>query len=323
MWSSPPPWKFSSARVLYQPCFVPLAAARAATPSSSSGLRILSLFGWTLGGAFVVEWTDSPIGPYREVAVLSALVYNGGRLGAWASHIVVTTPDAVQAGRELFGLPAQLGSVTLDDRGGTDVELESADAVRLGCWDGWEESPPSADASGLQWPSLNLPSFSGCLPTTEQGGTSPLVYYPLTLGPARRVRLRPALRVRGAPSLPKELGDLFTSANPASPCLQVDGVDIVAGQPTEVQSDASALLGPDLPLRLWRAAKASAPTWCTGARGDDGDDDPLAALFNLMLIRLPFVAGCAVLLINTLLGGGVAMGDLGWPPAPSSDLRVP
>ena len=42
-----------------------------------------------------------------------------------------------------------------------------------------------------------------------------------------------------------------------------------------------------------------------------------------MLIRLPFVAGCAVLLINTLLGGGVAMGDLSWPPAPGSDLQVP
>ena len=270
-----------------------------------------------------MEWTDSPIGPYNEVAVLSALVYNGGRLGAWASHIVVTTPDAVQAGREVFGLPAQLGSVTLGDGGGTDMELESSDAVRLGCWDGWNDPPPSVDVSRLQWPPLrfSLPSFSGCLPT-EKDGTGPLLFYPLTLGPARRVRLRPALRVRGAPGLPKELGDLFTYASPASPCLQVDGVDIVAGQPTEVRSDASTSPGPDLPLRLWRAAK-TAPSWCTGARGKDGDDAPLAALFNLMLIRLPFIAGCTALLINTLLGGGVAMGDLSWPPATSSGFTMP
>ena len=308
----PPPWTFPSARVLYQPTFVPVAAARAATPPLSSGLRILSLFGWTLGGVFIVEWTGSPIGPYREVAVLSALVYNGGRIGAWASHIVVTTPDAVEAGRELFGLPAQLGSVTLlSDSGSTDVEFESANAVRTGCWNGWNDLSSSSadDAASPQWPTLNLPSFSGCLPS-EQGGASPLLFYPLALGPARRVSLRPALRVNGAASLPKELGDLFTSASPASPCLQVDQVDIMAGEPTEVRrdaSDASASLG--LPLWLWRTAKVSAPTWCTGARGDDGDDDPVAALFNLMLIRLPFLAGCAALLINVLLGG-IATGDL-------------
>ena len=89
----PPPWSFPHARVLYQPTFVPVDAARAVTPTSSSGLTLLSAFGWTLGGCFVVEWTDSPIGPYREVAVLSGLVARGLSIGAWASHIVVTTPE--------------------------------------------------------------------------------------------------------------------------------------------------------------------------------------------------------------------------------------
>ena len=48
-------WVFPNARVLYQPAFVPIAAARAATPQS---LTLLSFAGWTLGGVFVAEWTD-------------------------------------------------------------------------------------------------------------------------------------------------------------------------------------------------------------------------------------------------------------------------
>ena len=35
------------------------------------------VFGYTLGGVFVVDWTESPVGPYREVAVLSGLVARG------------------------------------------------------------------------------------------------------------------------------------------------------------------------------------------------------------------------------------------------------
>ena len=60
----PPPWTFRNARVLYQPTFVPVDAARAVTPVDEE-LQLLSLFGRTLGGVFVVDWRDSPIGPYR------------------------------------------------------------------------------------------------------------------------------------------------------------------------------------------------------------------------------------------------------------------
>ena len=104
----PLPWEFPNARVLYQPSLVPLTAAKEVTPSD---MNILSLFGWTLGGVFVVEWTASPVGPYREVAVLSALVSRGLQLGAWASHIVVTESEACSAAREVFGLPAVVGAV--------------------------------------------------------------------------------------------------------------------------------------------------------------------------------------------------------------------
>ena len=86
--------------MLYQPKLVRASAARRVTPP---GVFLLSLAGWTLGGTFCVDWTSSPIGPYREVAVLSGLVVRGGTAGAWASHIIVTSPDAVDAGREFWG----------------------------------------------------------------------------------------------------------------------------------------------------------------------------------------------------------------------------
>ena len=66
----PPPYTFPGASVLYQPKLVRASAARRVTPP---GVFLLSLAGWTLGGTFCVDWTSSPIGPYREVAVLSGL----------------------------------------------------------------------------------------------------------------------------------------------------------------------------------------------------------------------------------------------------------
>ena len=283
----PPPWAFPNARVWYQPTFVPVQAARDVTPTS--GLTLLSLFGWTLGGVFVVEWADSPIGPYQEVAVLSGLVARGLSIGAWASHIVVTTDEAAESGRDVFGLPARRGAIafggSLFDAAPTSpspaaevsdvaeelwggavtlavllktavgaampgiaepaerlrlppsararpfegVEFDAEDEVRCYGWDGWLDSRDD-ESEGEGW-SISLPSFSGLLPTPS-GTRTPLLRYPLTLGPARRVRLRPAVRTRAAPGAALSEGLLGVLGGPsASPCIQVEGVLIVAGRP--------------------------------------------------------------------------------------------
>ena len=47
-------------------------------------------------------------------------------------------------------------------------------------------------------------------------------------------------------------------------------------------------------LRLWRRLRDSLPPLITGAAGADGDDAPEEALFNMLCIRVPFLAGCAV-----------------------------
>lgn len=221
--------------MLYQPTFVPVKAARAVTPSA--GLTLLSLFGWTLGGVFVVEWADSPIGPYKEVAVLSGLVARDFRIGAWASHIVVTTPEAVAGGAGLYGLPTRLGRIDLaeDSRGGRGREIEflAEDEIGVRGWADWLPASPG-DAGPEPGLSLTLPSFSGRLPAADAAAPpTPLLRYPLTLGPARRVRICPPIRTRRSAALPDALRDVL-GGPVASPCLQVDGVDVVAGVPVEV-----------------------------------------------------------------------------------------
>lgn len=276
-WAPPPaPWRFGDARVLYQPTFVRAAAARAATPRD--GVALLSLFGWTLGGVFVVDWRESPVGPYREVAVLSGLVARGGAVGAWASHVVVTTPEAAAGGREIYGLPTVLGSIAFAASDEPDADAwrrelralaatsravgeaaaaalkaalgaagpgaatseelrrpaprEPADRgfafeadgnVAVAGWDGWRGAAPPGDGARA-----SLPSFSGRL-----DAAAPLLRYPLRLGPARRVALRPAMPTRCAAAVSPVLAAVLDGPR-ACPCLQVDAVVVEAGAPRAV-----------------------------------------------------------------------------------------
>ena len=171
----PLPWTFPNARVLYQPALVPFAQARAVTPPD---MPIISLFGFTLGGVFVVEWTASPVGPYREVAVLSSLVLRGFNLGAWASHIVVTEDEAMLAARSVFGLPAVVGNVEFcgDESGATDAEAW-ANAVESSA--GWlrglllEVAVALKYATGAATPGVAEPAERLDPRLKAHGGTAP------------------------------------------------------------------------------------------------------------------------------------------------------
>ena len=75
----------------------------------------------------------------------------------------------------------------------------------------------------------------------------------------------------------------------------------------DVNNDSAALQA------VWRAARTRLPPLITGAGANDGDDDPAGALFNMLLIRVPFLLACAALVANVLLGGGVVIGSFVWP----------
>lgn len=105
----PPPYTFG-AQLWYQLQLVPVQTARKNIPEP---VPIVSLFGWTLGGVFIARWNSSPIGPYQEVAVLGGLVSKRFTFGAWASHIYVDSPIAIDAARQIWGLPGVLATIDI------------------------------------------------------------------------------------------------------------------------------------------------------------------------------------------------------------------
>ena len=136
-----PPWTFRASRIYYQFQAIHVDTAQKYGPpccrADASPLAMVSIGGYTLGGIFCVEYEDSPIGPYREVAVLSSLMIrlpsihtnnNNGlfsllpAIGAWASHIFVTAESAAQYGQEFWGLPATVTPIEFlseDDHDGS------------------------------------------------------------------------------------------------------------------------------------------------------------------------------------------------------------
>jgi acetoacetate decarboxylase len=77
-------------------------------PYIPSDLNIFSVFpGKTLGGVYAAAYRTGSILEYNELIVVGALVWEGGKLGSWISHIYVDNPDSIAGGREIWGLPKQ------------------------------------------------------------------------------------------------------------------------------------------------------------------------------------------------------------------------
>lgn len=246
-----PPYAFPSARICYQPRLVRSAAARATLPP---GVTLLSLLGWTLGGVFVVDWRASPVGPYREVAVLSGMVARDWMIGAWASHLIVTSDAAAEAGQTHWGLPAIAGSLELQaaapaGEGAPDALLHfgSTSEACVSRWDGWTEDDEAAESQTTPTSrpfQFELPSLSGGLRLAD-GTRTPLLRYPLSIS-CRSLRLRRALRVESALNGKSELSEseallrATLEGCAAAPCLQIDGASLVAGRALELRPGAEA-----------------------------------------------------------------------------------
>jgi hypothetical protein len=85
--------------------------------SPGSNVKILSLFGYTLGGSVCLEYDTSPVGPYREYVTMSALVMKRGTVGQWGSRLYVSTSQAERVCRDIWGVPAELASIDFVDDG--------------------------------------------------------------------------------------------------------------------------------------------------------------------------------------------------------------
>ena len=258
----PAPWSFSNARVMYQPTLVRTSAARAVTPRD--GLTLLSVSwldaGWRRRRLDGVTSRAIPRGRRAERVGRAGL-----SIGAWASHIVVTAPASVGGGRAVFGLPTVLGSVEFkageesdneawrrELSGARDLLEDIAVAFKVGI---------GAAQPGIAEPAERLRRRVERVPTTRgfdfasdadvaitgwdgwrggapEDGSQPeppkrtparqfpqLLRYPLKLGPANRVALRPAMPTRWS-GVSDDLAAVLDGPRRA-PCIQVDGVFVV------------------------------------------------------------------------------------------------
>eukprot|EP00899_Mesostigma_viride_P028525 jgi/Mesvir1/8858/Mv02753-RA.1 len=105
-YESGPPWKFTG-KALYQLTLVPTKAAREFIPPQ---LKIVSMFGYTLGGLYYAHYDSSPAGTMDELVVLAGIVWNPPTSCAWAGRVFVDRDVARVHGIRECGLPSRLAS---------------------------------------------------------------------------------------------------------------------------------------------------------------------------------------------------------------------
>lgn len=251
-----PPWSFTASKIKYQFKAIPVETARkTGIPYKSNemrkGLNLLSLGGYTLGGIFAVEYESSPIGPYREVAVLSGLVSKGLGIGAWASHIYVNSEDAAVYGRQFWGLPATTFPIEFrPSKQGKEIDksLNSVnfsvsfekDAIFVDGWNRVEtcgkETSTERQGKGLLRPlDISLPSFSGYLPLSS-GGHSDLLQYPLQINNPMSLSTSECTGNKVCDAESNSFGNTLKSLVESKTLFSVDveGVNLTAGKPTVV-----------------------------------------------------------------------------------------
>lgn len=110
-------------------------------PMIPAALSIVPLLpGKTLGSVYIATYGKGSSLEYNELIVVSGLVYQAGRWGAWISHIYVDNPNSVQGGREIWGLPKELAQFTWAAPDRLSVQVSQDD--RLLCsLQGYPRSP--------------------------------------------------------------------------------------------------------------------------------------------------------------------------------------
>ncbi|GAU38688.1 hypothetical protein TSUD_54360 [Trifolium subterraneum] len=100
-----PPWIFRG-NALYQLHLVKAEKARTCIPKE---FKLVEAFGYTLGGFFLANYEDSPVGAFDEqLVVIAGLVWNRPTSCAWATKVYVNNNEACSHGRKDVGLPSQV-----------------------------------------------------------------------------------------------------------------------------------------------------------------------------------------------------------------------
>lgn len=110
------PWRFRG-RALYQLNLVKASEARKHVPAD---LKLVELFGYTLGGVYLARYDDSPAGVFDEMVALGGLVWNPPTSCAWAARVFVNNRDARAHGVKTCGLPSAFAAFD-EARGGAET----------------------------------------------------------------------------------------------------------------------------------------------------------------------------------------------------------
>ncbi|PWA51876.1 hypothetical protein CTI12_AA459870 [Artemisia annua] len=158
-----PPWIFKG-RALYQFHLVKAEIARAIIPKE---FKLVEAFGYTLGGFFLANYSESPFGTFDEGL-------SGIRLRLMP-RVYVNSDEACRHGRKEFGLPSHVGRFTKSvkavskrpQRNDMDIHVAEIDGlVATNLYD-IRLTSPVLKTNPLKWMSfgpnikMSLPSFSG------------------------------------------------------------------------------------------------------------------------------------------------------------------
>ncbi|KAL7508748.1 hypothetical protein ACHAXN_005838 [Cyclotella atomus] len=134
------PWRFEG-RFIFRPSLVRVPSDSKDYPPCS---KLISLFGYTIGGSVVLEYDVSPVGPYREYVKMGGLValgrvsvgksLDGGAeqtnilgLGQWGTSLYVSTQVAEDVCKEVWGVPAIVADIEFEESG--DILRDGPDTV--------------------------------------------------------------------------------------------------------------------------------------------------------------------------------------------------
>lgn len=112
------PYQFTG-RLWFSPSLVKIPNEDNVTTTNqlvSKNVQVLSLFGYTLGGKVTLEYDTSPVGPYKEYVTMSSLVFKNGSIGQWGSRLYVSTQEAEDVCKQVWGVPAEVANIEFNEK---------------------------------------------------------------------------------------------------------------------------------------------------------------------------------------------------------------
>ena len=144
------PWRFEG-RFIFRPSLV--RVSNSIPPSvPPAATTLVSLFGYTLGGSVILEYDISPVGPYTEYVTMGGIVALGKvdignqrrgilGLGQWGTNLYVSTQNAENVCKQVWGVPAQVATIKLNESGENLIDGTSEDGNNDGfILSGWDNA---------------------------------------------------------------------------------------------------------------------------------------------------------------------------------------